>query len=629
MTSAPQYLVSSADAASRVYDVVVVGAGIAGSIAARQLAEAGRRVLVVEAGEADNLSLPGFQGYLQRFYGATDKNPNAPFPVNPNAPSPTNLNDYFIETGPMRLGGSYTRALGGTTLHWEGKTPRMLREDLELRQRHGVGLDWPLSYDELIPLYERAEYEIGVSGNAEEQRSLGVEFSEGYVFPMLEMPPSFLDETVRRSVQGMEVTIGDTTRQLRLTTYPQGRNGIVNPAYPARGGKPGYQPTGVVHDSPLDFGLRCQGNANCVPLCPVQAKYDARKTLAAALRTGKVDLLDRAVASRLLLDPETGRIDGVELRRYGSAGQAEAGGGTLLSVRGTVVALAANAIENARLLLASDLPNSSGMIGCHLMDHPFLLAWALMPEITGSMRGPLVTSGIGEFRQGSFRAEQAAFVADIHNDGWGWADHPPTKELEELLIRRGLSGTALRSELGRRISSQLLLAFMCEIPPLRENRVSLSSDPAHRDVLGNQRPQISYRIPEYSLRSMLSARRLSRRIFSATGAKDHSRYPEHDQQYIAIRDSSGAPNPELAGYVEAEDDGFFYRGGNHFSGTHIMGASAADSVCNSQLQCWDHPNLYLLGSGSMPTIGTSNTSLTIAALSFRAANHILQSLHHA
>jgi choline dehydrogenase-like flavoprotein len=285
MSTTAQYLVSSTDAASRVYDVVVVGAGIAGSVAVRQLANAGKRVLVVEAGAAENLTLPGFQSYVQRFYGATDKNPNAPFPANPNAPSPTEINDYFVETGPMPLGGSYTRALGGTTLHWEGKTPRMLREDLELRRRYGVGLDWPISYDELIPLYERAEYEIGVSGNAEEQRSLGIEFSEGYVFPMLEMPPSFLDETVRRSVQGMEVDIGGTTRQLRLTTYPQGRNGIVNPEYRYRGGKAGYKPTGVVHDSPLDFGLRCQGNANCVPLCPVQAKYDARKTLAAALST--------------------------------------------------------------------------------------------------------------------------------------------------------------------------------------------------------------------------------------------------------------------------------------------------------------------------------------------------------
>ena len=94
MTSSPSHRVTAAEAATRHYDVVVVGAGIAGSVLACELADRhGHRVLVVEAGAADNLTLAGFQGYVQRFYGATDKHPNAPFPVNPNAPSPTALND--------------------------------------------------------------------------------------------------------------------------------------------------------------------------------------------------------------------------------------------------------------------------------------------------------------------------------------------------------------------------------------------------------------------------------------------------------------------------------------------------------------------------------------------------------
>jgi choline dehydrogenase-like flavoprotein len=244
-----------------------------------------------------------------------------------------------------------------------------------------------------------------------------------------------------------------------------------------------------------------------------------------------------------------------------------------------------------------------------------------MPEITGAMRGPLVTSGIGEFRQGGFRAEQAAFVADIHNDGWGWATGATSNEVDELVIQQGLHGVALREALGRRISSQLLLAFMCEIPPLRENRVALARD--QRDALGNPRPEIHYHIPDYSLRSMIASRQLARRIFAAAGAEDHSHYPKSDPAYIPLRDADGSLLPQFEAYASPDDEGFFYRGGNHFSGTHIMGASSADSVCNSHLQSWDHPNLYLLGSGSMPTIGTSNTSLTIAALSFRAADHIL------
>ncbi|MFN9906783.1 MAG: NAD(P)-binding protein, partial [bacterium] len=126
---------------------MVVGSGIAGAMLVRQLADQGHRILIIEAGVADNMSLQGFQEYVQRFQSSSDKHPNSPFPKNQNVPSPTALGDYFVEAGPMPLGGSYTRAFGGTTLHWEGKALRMLREDLETSSRYGVGLNWPITYD--------------------------------------------------------------------------------------------------------------------------------------------------------------------------------------------------------------------------------------------------------------------------------------------------------------------------------------------------------------------------------------------------------------------------------------------------------------------------------------------------
>jgi len=64
------------------------------------------------------------------------------------------------------------------------------------------------------------------------------------------------------------------------------------------------------------------------------------------------------------------------------------------------------------------------------------------------------------------------------------------------------------------------------------------------------------------------------------------------------------------------------RGGNHWAGTHMMGTTARNSVVTDTQQSWDHPNLYLAGAGSMPTIGTANTTLTLAALCLRTAEHI-------
>jgi choline dehydrogenase-like flavoprotein len=68
------------------------------------------------------------------------------------------------------------------------------------------------------------------------------------------------------------------------------------------------------------------------------------------------------------------------------------------------------------------------------------------------------------------------------------------------------------------------------------------------------------------------------------------------------------------------------RGGNHLAGTHIMGTSPNNSVVNSEQRSWDHENLYLVGGGSLPSIGTSNVTLTIAALGFRSAKHIIEQL---
>jgi choline dehydrogenase-like flavoprotein len=78
--------------------------------------------------------------------------------------------------------------------------------------------------------------------------------------------------------------------------------------------------------------------------------------------------------------------------------------------------------------------------------------------------------------------------------------------------------------------------------------------------------------------------------------------------------------------VQYGDATFHYHGMGHFAGTHAMGASPEDSVLNADQRSWDHPNLYLVGSGSFPTMGTSNPTLTLAALTLRTAERLIATL---
>ena len=585
------------------YDAVIIGSGIAGAIIANELTCAGRRVLVVEASTDAEGSFTGYLGDLFHFYTQPSRDNQSPFPMNPNAAmprgdlrklAPGEINDmpYVVQFGPYVTDTVYSKAFGGTTVHWEAKTPRMLPEDF----KNGYDLpDWPIAYEDMTADYEAAEREIGVSADRADQEYGGVKFSDGYEFPMRGLPLSYLDQQVDKGIDGTSVDLYGESYPIRVRPYPQGRNSIPNKD---------YQPQGVVALHQIELGERCQGNTNCVPICPVQARYHSGKTLAKAFQTDRAELLAQAVASRVLVDSASGRVSGVEIKKYDDPNSPHY---EKITVRAKIYVLAANAIETPRLLLASGLPSTSGLVGRNLMDHAYLLSWALMPQPCGTMRGTSSTGGIVDLRVGPFRRHQAAFAVDIHNDGWGWATGAPASDLEILVDEYNKFGKDLREALIRRVSSQLLFAFMIEVPPDQSNRVSVS--PRYVDPLGEMRPIVSFSAPEYTLRGASYARQFARIVFSRLGAEDHTAYDPNDY-----------------GLVSYGDEAFALRGGNHLAGTHVMGSNPATSVVTTDQRSWDHENLYLVGCGSMPTVGTANVTLTMAALCYRSARAMLRQL---
>lgn len=610
--------VDFATATETYYDAVIVGSGISGAIIAKELTAKGQRVLVLEAGTPQDLSFSGYQAYLRNFYSNPSKDNNAPFPKNPNAETPSSAtvkklvpgkpdtNSYLVQNGPLALDSTYTRVTGGTTVHFESKILRMLPEDFSIRKTYGVGLDWPINYEELMPYYRIAEEEIGVSGDVDEQSFYGIHYEKDYVFPMKNLPPSYLDTIVSTGINNTKIEIDGEEHTIKVRTFPQGRNGIPNPKF--NDGK-GYKPRGAISAHQVEQGERCQGNNNCVPLCPVQAKYDARRTLVDAYNakdaTGKryMDFLAQAVVSKVCVG-EDENISHLEFKRYENI---DSGEYTLGKVRGRVFVLATNAVENPRLLLASNIRSRSGLVGKNLMDHTYLLAWGLLPEAAGTMRGTKVTSGVADFRSGKFRNKRAPFGIDIHNDGWGWATGSPFTDVVDLVDSGNKIGPDLRKNVIDRISNQLLLAYMIEQPAEESNAITI--DWNIKDNLGNPRPIINYNLSEYSKSGIALARETSKLIFQRLGAEDYSNYSLSDY-------SSFTYQGEI----------YYFRGGNHYSGTHIMGDSPETSVVTKYQQSWDHENLYIVGSGSMPTIGTSNTTLTLAGLCYMTSEHINRKL---
>ncbi|MEU6621619.1 GMC family oxidoreductase [Streptomyces litmocidini] len=620
----------------RHYDVVIVGSGWAGSLLARHLGKQNWRVLVLEAGNGGTDSWEGFQDTVRTFSSAVIKVPNAAYRKNAAAPFPDVLDlrstgqstytasGHFKQTGPFPYGTDYIRALGGAAMHWLGAVPRMFPEDYATRTKFQYGADWPITAEALERHVREAELLIGTAGDGAAQAELGVVKDTKYQYPMEEIPPSYQDRRFRELLKGASVKDETAGIDYPLKVYglPQGRNSTPNPAWTDGSGKP-YRPRGAV--GVPNFGERCVGNASCTPICPVQAK-----SLPLKLQqdfTDSVHVATRCVVSRVL-PGRGGTVRGVEFREYGDPATATS---RPYSVEADIVVLAAHAIENAVLLLASGMANSSDNVGRHLMDHPTLLAWAEMPKTIpiGPFRGPGHTSGLECFRTGQGRKKRAPFRVEIGNWGWGWATGAPLSSVARMLalggdasgdvLDNGYFGPKLRHGLGQQINRQVQLQIAVEQHADRENRVTI--DPArHRDGMGNPRPIIHYDLDQRVKDGLYAARAASVEIFKVLGAKDRTKLGRQEDGSYPLGYFSHSPRDGL----KALDLG--YHGAGHGAGTHIMGTQKSTSVVDSYQRTHDHPNLYAVGCGSMPSIGTSNPTLTMAALALRSAERIHRDL---
>jgi choline dehydrogenase-like flavoprotein len=506
----------------------------------------------------------------------------------------------------LPFSSTFERIGGGTAWHWLGTSLRLLPHDLSMKTTYGVFNDWPMEYAELEELYGWAESTIGVSASVAEQAPLqpviGLTYPSGYEYPMPPIPLSVVDDTVSKGVTGLTVRPdGDRDPQsypVFVTATPAGRNSI-----------PNYQDR-----------RQCAGNTNCIPICPIGAKWDPTITLGTALDSGNVTVQYQTVAVNVATDDQNNvtAIDYLTWTRDPDTGVLSSTPG---SVSAKKYALCAHAIENVKLLLMSNgrkgVANSSDQVGRNLMDHVLYLSWALAPEPLWGYRGPLATAGIETLRDGAFREFRSSFRMEIGNEGWNFPIGDPYTTLNDFVSGTNasglnpnferLGGLALAEKLNFFYTRQFRIVALFDQAPQEENRVTLH--PFYTDGLGLPRPHVEYGLDTYTLDGFVAARSVCTDIYKSMGATEFTTQP-----------TGGAGDFHYKGVS------FHMYGAGHIMGTHRMGSDPTQSVVDANQHSHDCPNLWIAGSGSFPTVGTANPTLTIMALARKTGLNILATL---
>ena len=547
------------------YDVVIVGSGVAGALVGWKLAQAGRGVLILEAGEQG----PPRAELVESYAAATNKSLGSPYvasePVKvpgpeqyggTQKPPPVSVrDDYYDQVGTDKYLSTYERRVGGTTWHWLGHTPRLLPSDFHLNSLYGVGVDWPLSYADLEPWYCEAEKALGVAGDDTQWANVHGAF-RSQLFPMPPIWTSFSDDYIIQKVDGRTI-LGVP---VHILATPAARNSL-----------------------PYDDRPPCAGNASCIPICPIGAKYDASVHVEKARKAGAT-LRPRSVVTKLHVERD-GSVRRVTYRPWNGPEQ---------TVSGKLVIIAANAIETPKLLLLSagdgapnGVANSSDQVGRNLMDHLQKSVFAKLPDPVYPFRGPPSTAGIEAFRDGPFRRRVGALRISLDNDGWASRGSPYADA--DQLVQQGLFGANLQQSLREAAIRQIRISCSTEVLPDPNNRVALSD---LLDTFGIPRPRITFAAAKYTLDALDKALDAINEILCVAGG------------------TASAISP--------------IGGAGHILGTCRMGGDGAQAVVDANGRSFDHKNLFIVGSSTFPTCGTANPTLTISALALRTADHILQ-----
>ena len=557
-------------------DVVIIGVGAAGGILAAELGKAGMKVIGLERGP--RLKTADFEPHDElRYFQRQDLRPDPkrmPVTWRPN----TNATAHPI---PSQNNGNQA---GGGTVHYGSLSWRMHEDDFRVRtktlERYGKDaipedsslVDWPVSYDELEPFYDKAEYELGVSGKA--------------------------GNLAGKKIAGGNVFEGARKREYPLPPLIVDQSGLL---FEAGAQKLGYHPFSsprAIISQPYQDRPGCTYCGFCQAFgCHVGAKSSILVTkLPEADATGNFKLITGAMCYRVNSD-NSGKVTGVSY--YGPDRSDN-------TIEADLVIVAPFIYDNTRLMLLSKtdkfpngLANSSGHLGKHIMAHMMVPVFVTFQDrYVNNFMGPSAQKhSIDDFNADNFDHKDLGFIRGAQiSIGTPTLEGGPISA-SYITPPPGTPrwGAAYRDFLARNYARHGAMVGQTENLPYPDQTIDL--DPHVRDAWGLPAPRLTYdwRRPNERARVAFVQKKMEE-IGHAMGAP---------QVWGGPVSPAGAP------------------GAHHEGGTR-MGSDPKGSVVNKYGQTWDHSNLFLVGSSTFPTMGTGfNPTLTIQALAYMTADAIV------
>ena len=553
---------------SNDFDAIVVGSGISGGWAAKELTERGLRVVLLERGK----NVEHIKDYLNAtkapweypHRGGRTKAMEDAYPVlRRDFP----LNEKNLDWWASDKDSPYTEVkrfdwyrgyqVGGRSLMWGRCSFRWSDLDFEANAKDGIAVDWPIRYADVAAWYSHVERFAGIAGSIERMPQL----------PDGEFQPAMALNCAEQLVADRLTKLFDGKRRLISS-----RTANLTRPLPGRGA--------------------CQYRDACWLGCPYGAYFSTQSaTLPAAVKTGRLTLRPFSIASEVLYDRNRKRATGVRV--------VDAITNETIDFTARVVFLCASALNSTWLLLRSatdvwpgGLGSSSGELGHNLMDHHFRVG------AEGAIEGLEDKYFFGRRPNPSYIPRYRNLFGDKrpYLRGFGYEGGAGRQSWSAAVAELGVGG-AFKDRIAQPGKWTIGATAFGEMLPNHANRVTI--DESRKDKWGLPVLKVDCAIGENEQLMRKDMANDMAEMLEACGVKDVSTY----------------------------DNEYFPGMGIHEMGTARMGRDPRTSVLNSRNQVWDAPNVFVTDGACMVSTACQNPSLTYMALTARAADFAVAELN--